>query len=361
MTVVTKNGTPLSTAYPVTPEFRTVGGTELAWRFSTREAEYKALREDAGLIDWGDARVIEVRGETVDFMQRLLTRDVEYLAGERCVCSLVLDEAGKVVDIVTVYGRDEGMLLESSPAGGDRLWAHLTAHADESVEIVDRSGDLTVVGLEGPNAWRIIGRLFGEETTAMPFESMADTSLNGTDVLLARTGVTGEYGYKLITGHAAAVEFWHIAAERATPIGMETVEAAMLEVRQPIMHREVSDEHGVVVLGLSWLVETAKETFVGREAMLAEFETPATIRTIGFAGESGGTVPASGTPVLADGHVVGSVVHAVDSSGLGAVLGLMRVDATLAAAGLPFTVGELDVETMSTPYILPKSWITPIS
>ena len=371
MTVVTKGGSPLRTLYPTGAEIRTVAGMELAWRFSSGEKEYLSLREDAGLIDWGASRVIEVRGESIEFLQRLLTRDVEYLAGERSVCSLVLDEAGGVVDIVTVYGREEGILLESSTGGGDRLWAHLTGLADDDVVIVDRSGDLTVVGLEGPNSWKIIGRLFGEESTAMPFESMADTTLEGADVLLARTGVTGEYGYKVVTDHATARRFWEYAAADATPVGMEAVETTMLEVRQPIMQREVSDEYGVIALGLGWLVDSAKEAFVGRAALMAEFDRPATVRTIGFAGAVGGACPAAGSVVLAGGKPVGSVVHAVNSNGLGAVLGLIRIDASLAAAGLPFTVerdrqdrdgqdAELAVETLSTPYVLPKSWITPI-
>ncbi|MEV6032044.1 aminomethyl transferase family protein [Nonomuraea sp. NPDC052116] len=365
MTIVIKDVSPLRQAYAEGAESRTVAGAGVAWRFSTTEAEYEALRQDAGLIDWGASRVMEVRGEATDFLQNLLTRDVEYLSSERSVCSLVLDESGRVVDIVTVYGRDEGVLLESSTGGGDRLWAHVTKLAGDEVEIIDRSADLTVVGLEGPNSWKIIGRVFGEELTAMPFESMADVDLDGADVLLARTGVTGEYGYKVVTGHATAREFWRSAAQDATPVGMAAVEMTMLEVRQPIMHREVSAEHGVIALGLGWLVDSAKESFVGRAALMAEFEGPAVIRTIGFAGESGGGLPSVGARVLADGQAVGSVVHAVDSLGLGAVLGLIRMDASLAAAGLPFAVecGDgttLEVETLSTPYVLPKSWITPI-
>ncbi|MGN9836975.1 aminomethyl transferase family protein [Nonomuraea sp. H19] len=364
MTIVTHSTSPLRAVYPDTAEFRTVTGVETIWRVSDPAEEYESLRAGVGLIDWGTCRLIEVRGDHVEWLQRVLTRDVEYLAGERTVCSLVLDEAGRVVDIVTVYGRDEGVLLESSVSGGERLWAYLNACADGGVELVDRSGELTVVGLEGPSAWRIIGRIFGEGMSTMPYESTADTEFDGRQVLLARTGVTGEYGYKVIADHDTARVFWQAVAVDATPVGLEAVETTMLEVRQPIMHREVTDELGVIAQGLGWLVDSGKESFTGREALMAEFESGAAVQTIGFAGAPDGTPPPRGARVLADGQHVGSVVHAVVSDRLGAVLGLMRVEVSLAAAGLPFTIeheGGLDVETLNTPYVRPKSWITPIA
>ncbi|TDE43679.1 aminomethyl transferase family protein [Nonomuraea mesophila] len=368
MTTVTHGTSPLRAVHPDTAEYQTMAGVEAVWRMADPreepDKEYESLRDGVGLIDWGTCRLVEVRGDHVEWLQRLLTRDVEYLAGERTVCSLVLDEAGRVVDIVTVYGRDGGVLLESSVGGGERLWAHMTACADDGVELVDRSGELTVVGLEGPSAWRIISHVFGEGLSIMPYESTADTEFDGRPVLLARTGVTGEYGYKVIADHDTARAFWKSASVDATPVGLEAVETAMLEVRQPIMQREVSDEFGVIAQGLNWLVDSGKESFTGRAAMMAEFEGGAAVQTIGFAGSPDATPPPRGARVLADGRPVGSVVHAVVSGRLGAVLGLMRIEVSLAAAGLPFTVdheGGLEVETLNTPYVRPKSWITPIS
>ncbi|MGW2194533.1 aminomethyl transferase family protein, partial [Streptosporangium sp. NPDC001682] len=57
---------------------------------------------------------------------------------------------------------------------------------------------------------------------------------------------------------------------------------------------------------------------------------------------------------------IGEVVYAVHSLGLGATLGLVRVDAEFAAAGLRFTVGDAEVTTLTSPYITPKSWSIPI-
>ena len=114
----------------------------------------------------------------------------------------------------------------------------------------------------------------------------------------------------------------------------------------------------ILEMGAGWLVDITKEEFVGRDAVLAAFGAPAGRRTIGFSGV--GEVPAAGTPITVDGESIGEVVHAVHSVGLGATLGLARVPADLAAAGLRFTVGDTEVTTLTSPYVTPKSWSTPI-
>ncbi|MGW5050508.1 aminomethyl transferase family protein [Actinokineospora sp. NPDC004072] len=330
----------------------------VALRYGALAAEYAAIRERAALLDLSGARIIEIAGPAaVDFAQRVLARDVEYLTAERCMTSLVLDADGRVVDQVVVWGRETGMLLESSVGGGARLLAHLTALADADVEITDRSAELTLFGLEGPYSWGVVGRLIDGELAALPFESVVDTEWDGVPIVFARTGFTGEYGYKVLLPRAEAQRLWDAAAAEAVPAGHEALELAMLEVRQPLVHREAGDAD-ILEMGANWLVDITKEDFVGRDAVLAAFHGPAGLRTIGFTTSS--AAPAAGTPVTVDGERIGEVVHAVHSVGLDAALGLLRVPAELAAAGLRLTVGDAEVTTLTSPYVTPKSWSTPI-
>jgi glycine cleavage system aminomethyltransferase T len=331
----------------------------VALRYTTLADEYSAIRDRAALVDLSGARIIEISGgDATDFAQRVLARDVEYLTAERCMTSLVLDEAGHVVDTVVVWGRETGMLLESSVGGGARLLEHLKGLVgDADVEVADRSEEHVLFGLEGPYSWGVVGRLIDSELAALPFESVVDTEWDGTPIIFARTGFTGEYGYKVLVPRAEAQRLWEAAAAEAVPAGQEALELAMLEVRQPLVHREAGDVD-ILEMGANWLVDVTKEEFVGREAVLAAFEGPAGLRTIGFT--TPGDAPAAGTPVTVDGERIGEVVHAVHSVGLDAALGLIRVPADLAAAGLRVSVGEAEATTLTSPYITPKSWSTPI-
>lgn len=349
----------VKSAHPESTVYGTVLEAEVALRFGTLDAEYAAIRERAALLDLSGERIIEVSGGVAtDFAQKVLARDVEYLTAERCMTSLVLDEQGAVVDQVVVWGRENGLLLESSAGGGARLLEHLRAHAEPGVEIADRTAEYALFGLEGPYAWGVVGRLIDGELAAMPFESVVDTQWDSVDIVFARTGVTGEYGYKTLVPRESAEQLWTKALEHATPAGQEAVEMAMLEVRQPVLRHEAGDGVDVLEMGAGWLVDITKEEFIGRDAVLAAFEGTAQGRTVGFSG--GEVVPAAGTPVTVGGEQIGEVVHAVHSVGLGGALGLLRLPPDLAAAGLTLTVGDTEVTTLTSPYATPRSWSTPI-
>ncbi|MEQ3550183.1 aminomethyl transferase family protein [Pseudonocardia nematodicida] len=345
-------------SHPDSAQRGTVAESTVVRTYSTLDEEYTAIRERAAVLDLSGSRVIEIAGDdAVDFAQKVLARDVEYLTAERCMTSLVLDEAGLVIDQVVVWGRETGMLVESSVGGGGRLLEHLQGQVgDLSVELTDRSGESTLFSLEGPYAWGVVGRLIDSELAALPFESVVDTEWDGVPILFARTGATGEYGYKVMVPRAEAQKLWDAAAAEATPAGQDALELAMLEVRQPLVHHEAGDAD-VLTMGANWLVDITKAEFVGRDAVQAAFEAPAGLRTVGFTSTG---VPAAGTAVTVDGETVGEVVHAVHSVGLGSGLGLLRVPADLASAGLTFTVDEADATTLTSPYITPKSWSTPI-
>ncbi|NAS21003.1 aminomethyl transferase family protein [Herbidospora sp. NEAU-GS84] len=336
-----------------------VGDATVPLRFTDLSTEYGVLRDRAVALDLSGHTLVEISGPAaVDFAQRVLARDVEYLTSERCMMSLVLDDDGRVVDQVLAFGREDGLLLESSVGAGTRLIEHLRAHNDEGVEIVDRSADLTVIGLEGPYAWGVVGRLIDGELASLPFEAVSDTVWNDVEIVFARTGFTGEYGYQMIVPVESAADLWRATLEHVTPSGQEALELAMLEVRQPIPRLETAGDADVIEIGANWLVDVTKDEFVGKEAVLAAFESRQGRRTVGFSG--GDVVPEPGARVLAGGEDVGEVVFAVRSVGLGATLGLARVEAGLAAAGLELTVEGAGVTTLTSPYIVPKSWSIPI-
>lgn len=351
--------TALRNLHPESTEYEEIGSASVPAVYSDLKQEYQTLRNKQGLIDLSSCTLIEVRGAWEALLEQVLARDVEYLTAERGLLSLVLDENGVPVDVAVVYGRDDSVLIESSFGNGERLLAHLREHAPEGAEIVERT-DLVAIGLEGPYSWGAIGRLIDQELPALPFEAVADAEWQGRQILFSRSGFTGEYGYKIIADHETVAEFWKQAAELAPPVGQRALELAMLEVRQPVPYRELTDGASVSTVGLNWLMDSTKEAFLGRDAVMHDFRMPPAMKTVGFSSD---VLPAPGTAVLADGEEIGSVVHAVRSVALGSTLGLIRVQSEYAAAGLELTLngGSKGVlTTLASPYVIPKSWSVPI-
>lgn len=356
---------PLEGFHPPSVVLAEVAGATVPWRYSTLEEEYTALRTRSAMFDHGSVGLLSITGDNAtSFLQEVLSRDAEFLTPEQSMLSLLLDEDGSPVDLVTVYGQEGGALLETSFGRGDATAKYLMDLLPAGVELVDLSDRRVVIGVEGPWAWKVVGSVVDDDFTALPFESVVEAEWDGAELLFARTGFTGEFGYKLITGVETAGRLWEALAQEATPAGYEVLETAMLEVRQPILHREVQPGDSALVAGFNWLIDITKDRFRGREAMLREFEAGVAERTVGFRRE-GATPPAAGSAVRVGDAVVGRVVHAVYSPRNDACVGLARVHADVGAAGVDLAIdaddgGDEAIRTISAPYITPASWSTAV-
>jgi aminomethyltransferase len=344
--------------------YEAIGDTEAPWVYTDVDAEHAELRKNAGVIDHCAIGLIAITGDTEDFLARVLARDVEYLSPEQCTTSLILDTEGRPVDIVTVYALDEGVLLETSFGRGEATAAFLESQADGAVTITSINDRRTVIGIEGPYAWGVVGRLIDEEFTALPYESVVETDWNDQPILFARSGFTGEYGYKVILDHETAAEFWDAATQEVEPVGQAALEVAMLEVRQPIFYRECGVGDTVLSCGWNWLVDLSKREANGRDALDELIAGGSPTLTIGFATDDPMPVSPSGA-VFAAGERIGRVVHAAHSSKLGTTLGIARVDRDFAAAGLRLEVettasSPQGVTSLSSPYVVPTSWSVPV-
>lgn len=352
---------PLKGLHPVGTEYADIGDATVPWHYGDVDKEYGALRSQAALLDLSSVGLLAVRGDVIPFLQDVLARDVEFLTPELCMTSLILDESGSVVDIVTVYGLEDGVLLETSFGCRETTLAHLNAIRPDGVTVTDLTDERVVIGIEGPYSWGVVGRLIDQEFTALPYQSVVETEWDGESVLFARTGFTGEYGYKFITDIATAERMWEAIASSAEPCGQAALETAMLEVRQPILHRELVDTT-VLAAGAGWLTDRTKESFRGRDAVQQEFEAGLLRHTVGGRAD---VLPIAGSSVTVGGVEVGEIVHAVRSPRLGEAVVVARVDVAVAAAGVSFEVTEADgdpgvLTTMSSPYVVPTSWSVPI-
>ena len=363
---------PLRELHGAATTYEDLGDCRVAWSHADLDDEYGALRSRAALFDHSSVGLVAITGEEEDvhaLLDDVVARDISYLAPERSMTTLVLADDGQPVDIVTVYRLEDGVLIESSFGNGTCLLDHLRARQESTgttVDIIDLSAERTVIGIEGPYAWAEVGRILDQELTALPFESVVGSEWSSDPILFARSGFTAEYGYKVIADHEVAADIYRELAKEVQPVGQRTLEVAMVEVRQPIFHREFQPERGeledVVACGWNWLVDLNKDGYCGRDALVARRARPASARTVGC---RLAMACAEDTPVVVDDTVVGTVLFGVPSPALRTDVGLVRLSPDLAAAGLDIG-GEtpqgasLGLTTLSAPFIIPTSWRVPL-
>ena len=346
----------MSTALLAGTEKTTIGDIVVTNVYSTIAAEYRALRSSAGLLDHSGVGLIACRGAAAGAVAALVSRDVGFLVKHRCTTAALLGEDGTVIDVLTMFGVDDGLLLQTSRGRRHATLAALKHHV-VGEGVVDLSDDYAAIGLEGPYSWGVVGRVFGPEHLSMAPESIHEVIWDGGSVHMARTGFTGEYGYQWIGARHTITSLFEELARHAIPVGQAALEVAMLEVSQPMVAREAISGADVRCRGWTWMVDQHKPAFLGRTALLGS-QLPPT-GTVGFRGGIC-AVPVRGDAVILGREAIGVVVTAVRSPETGEVMGLAEVDRELLCDGLDLHIdlgGELHpVRTASSPYRVPTSW-----
>lgn len=344
-------------AFPAATAYATIGDADVPWRFESLEQEYAAIRGSAGLIDLSGCGLIAVDGpDAVDDLGRAVTREIEFVSPETSTMGMILDEGGSPLDIVTVYRVDEGFLLETSVGRGSGTCEHLRriCGGDTRVRLV--TDELAMLVFEGPRARFVADKVLDEPMAGLPFQAVRPATVCGVDVTISRTGFTGEFGFKIIGPREHALALWQRAAEHARPAGHEALEVAMVEVRQPLLHREVDGRTTIAEAGFNWLVDLQKDAFTGRAAILAGREAGTTMLPVSFVCAAAHLAP--GTPIGAGDEILGRIVHAVQSPETGEWRGIARVARDCAASGVRFDVLASDavLRTVSSPIRVPTSW-----
>jgi aminomethyltransferase len=344
-------------AFPADTAYETIGDARVPWHFTTVAAEYGALRSRTALFDLSGCSLVRVSGRGAeDLMTFEFTREVEFLSRETSIIGLLLDDDGTPLDLVTVYRVDDGFLVETSVGRGTATVEHLTRVAPPDTQI-ERLADIALLGFEGPQAWTVVEELLDEPVSGLPFQGTRPVTSDGISATISRTGFTGEFGFKLMVERADANAIWNKAAMTATPAGQATLEIAMTEFRQPVLHREADIGAGSVIRsGLNWLVDLEKEDFRGRDALLGARADGSRSLPVCFVSDA--PLVEIGAPIASTDEVLGHIVHALQSPDRDGWCGVAQVRADVAASGLVFALANTagTVQTVSAPIRIPTSW-----
>jgi len=343
--------------------FETIGDAVVPWRFGSFETDYDNIRQGVAAIDLSGAGLVGVRGSGAeDLLQASFTRDISYMTPERTVSGLILREDGRPLDAVTVFRTDDQFIVQTSIGRGTEVRAALAERAEQvsaEVDVSDASEQFVLIGVEGPRTVEAVAPLLTEPIDGLPFQAVRRTPWRDGEVVVSRSGSTSEFGYTFLASWEQAAEVWNAVASVAEPTGWEAMEAAMIEVRQPVMHRELFDDDTVISAGLNWLVDIEKEDFVGRDAVVAEVDLDTSSQRVSIVSD---VALARGMQLASDGDVLGDVAHAVYSPSLGAHCGIARVRNGACASGLELAVvdaagGPLGTaRSVSSPAVVPTSW-----
>ncbi|WP_311214887.1 MULTISPECIES: glycine cleavage system aminomethyltransferase GcvT [unclassified Arthrobacter] len=347
--------------------FTDFGGWQMPLKYSSELAEHHAVRKSAGLFDLSHMGEVWVTGpEAAAFLDYALAGKISAMAVGKAKYSLICQEDGGIIDDLITYRRADEKFLVVPNAGNATVVASalLERAAGFDVVVDDASAETSLIAVQGPLAEAILLRLVPAEQHALVTElkyyaavEVPFTFDGGThDLLLARTGYTGEDGFEIFVANESAAALWQAIADAAeegelTPAGLASRDSLRLEAGMPLYGNELSREGNPFAAGLGPVVALSKEgDFVGKDALAALKADGAGStsgrKLVGLKG-LGRRAGRGHYPVLKDGAVVGEVTSGQPSPTLGYPVALAYVDVEHSELG---TALDIDLRGKSEPF-----------
>jgi aminomethyltransferase len=289
------------------------GGFEMPVQYTSILREHAAVRRRAGLFDLSHMGQLTLRGAAVGAWAEALTINlVASMKPGQARYNVFTNDRGGAHDDVIFYRLDAvRWLLVVNAANADKMWQVVSAAATSDVEIVNNHGERALIAIQGPRSVDILSGFTDVDLGAMKYYSCLETRVRGIDVIVARTGYTGEDGFEIFCDAEFATNLWDaLLSEGRTaglePAGLGARDVLRLEAGMPLYGHELTEEITPLQAGLAWAVKFAKPAFAGRAALEAQASADVYERIVGLILD--GRVPArSGYPVWNGEQRVGEV------------------------------------------------------
>jgi aminomethyltransferase len=273
-------------------------GWELPVQYEGVIPEHRAVRTDAGAFDVSHMGELVVEGAGArEFLQSVLSNDVERLEPGLAQYTLLTNEQGGIVDDLIVYElAPEKYLLIVNASNCEPDFAWLREREPGDVEVRDVSDDYALIAVQGP---RVLERLGLPGAPAFTF---AKGELDGVSCVINRTGYTGEEGVELLVAAEVAEELWDRVLERGVvPCGLGARDTLRLEVCYPLHGNDITPETDAISAGLGWVCALDTE-FAGADELRRIKEAGPERKLSAFVMEEAG-IPRQGMPIVEGGQV----------------------------------------------------------
>jgi aminomethyltransferase len=253
-------------------------GWEMPVQYEGVIQEHKAVRTDAGLFDVSHMGEIEIEGPTArDLLQATLSNDVDKLQPGDAQYTLLTNDEGGIVDDLILYRLDDHRyLIVANASNADTVYRWLKERELRGSDVRDVSSDYALLAVQGPNA---LAKLGLEPARAFTWQM---GELDGVEVMINRTGYTGEEGVELAAMTDDAVRLWDaILARGVTPAGLGARDTLRLEVCYPLHGNDIGPQWDAISSGLGWACALETE-FTGVERLRAIKEQGPTSKLVPF-------------------------------------------------------------------------------
>ena len=287
-------------------------GWEMPVQYEGVIAEHRAVRNDCGVFDVSHMGELHVEGPTAhDFLQSMLSNDLDKIGDGGAQYTLLTNDQGGIVDDLIAYRLSPHHYLLVVNAGNkDAAYTWLKEREVRGSEVRDASDDYALLAVQGP---RSIERL--ELPDADQF-THAMGEVDGIEVMVNRTGYTGERGCELMCPADDGAALWDaVLARGAVPCGLGARDSLRLEVCYPLHGNDITPETDAISAGLGWTCALDKE-FSGVDELRRIKEAGPERRLVAFVMDEK-AIPRAGMEIRGGGEVTSGTHSPMLDRGIG--------------------------------------------
>ncbi len=259
------------------------GGWEMPVNYGSQIEEHLATRTNCGIFDVSHMAAVDVIGiDAKSFLEKVVANNVNKLKNNgQALYGCLLNEHAGVIDDLIVYRLDPNyrLVINAATAHTDLEWLTKQASAFGDVKLIPRRADLNnsqnpqgMVAVQGPNALNLIKQAIPELANAASelkvfHAACVETSLG--EIMIARTGYTGEDGAELLIPLANTAKAWDLLVNAgAQPAGLGARDTLRLEAGMNLYGQDMNDQTSPLDVGLSWTIDRSTDRdFIGRSAL----------------------------------------------------------------------------------------------
>jgi len=257
------------------------------------DMEYFAIRNATAVFDLTPMTKYRITGpDALDYINRLVTRDMSKIKPGRVAYAVWCDDRGQVIDDGTIFHLKEG---EYRLCSQERHMAWLqTAAIGFDVSIVLETADVAALAVQGPTSFTILSKMGLDGLEGLKPFGLMNFDFDGADLMVSRTGFTGDLGYELWIEPGKAELLWDALFEAGKLYGIRAmgthalelarIEAGYLAAYEDFLPADATMRTGrtrsPLELGLGWLVDFKKPNFNGRRALAEEKRRGSTWRLV---------------------------------------------------------------------------------
>ncbi|MCL6493225.1 MAG: glycine cleavage system aminomethyltransferase GcvT [Ignavibacterium sp.] len=312
-------------------------GYEMPVQFTSIIQEHKAVRHSVGVFDVSHMGEIFVKGDkALDFVQYITINDASKLFPGRVQYSAMCYEDGGIVDDLLVYKiSDDEFLLVVNASNIDKDFEWMNKNNKFGVQILNRSDDFSLLAVQGPDSLKTLQKI-SDVNIDLEYYHFSKMKIAGVDMIVSRTGYTGELGFELYFegDESDAEKVWNAIFEAGKefniqPVGLGARDTLRLEMGYCLYGNDIDQTTNPIEAGLGWITKLNKPDFIGKQALLKAKENISRKLVAMISEEK--TFPRHGYEISVNGRKIGYITSGTVSPTLDKAIALGYVEKDFSA------------------------------